>query len=183
MPGRAGSAIVVHMNASTAPLSTLMSPLRGRPPVERWVTRVLGAGAAAAAYLLFLPWDLRNRPETPGAIDETSPVSDAGITLVVVTVLALAAYFGYRDRLRWTLPVVTAPPAALLFVSLSTHAEQDASLWPLAWLVFVAAGSGVVLAVAGFARQFRAGGGSASAAGGGGAVSAGGRTGRTNRGS
>ncbi|ARX83762.1 MULTISPECIES: hypothetical protein [Streptomyces] len=136
-------------------LRNALRPLRGRPAAERWATRLLGAGVAAAAYLLFLPWDLRNRPETPGAINETSPVTDTGITLVVVTVLALAAYFGHRDRLRWTLPVVVVPPAALLWVSFTTHEAPDASLWPLAWLVFVMAGSGVVLAVAGFARQFR----------------------------
>lgn len=135
-----------------------LRPLRDRPFAERWATRLLGAGVAAAAYLLFIPWDLRNRAETPGAINETSPVTDAGITLVVATVLALAAYFGFRDRMRWTLPVVAAPPAALLYVSLATHESPDASIWPVAWLVMVMAGSGVVLAVAGFARQFRADG-------------------------
>ncbi|EPH39244.1 hypothetical protein ABT390_00205 [Streptomyces aurantiacus] len=148
------NALSPRLNASN-PLRSALSPLRGRPPAERWATRLLGAGLAAAAYLLFLPWDLRNRPETPGAINETSPASDTGIALVVITVLALAAYFGFRDRLRWTLPVVAVPPAALLFASFATHAEQDASLWPVAWAVFVLAGGGVVLAVAGFARQFR----------------------------
>ncbi|GGR78498.1 hypothetical protein GCM10010252_16470 [Streptomyces aureoverticillatus] len=149
------------LNASTPsrkalrPLRNALRPLRGRPAAERWATRLLGAGLAAAAYLLFLPWDLRNRPETPGAINETSPASDTGIALMVITVLALAAYFGFRDRLRWTLPVVAAPPAALLWASFATHESPDASVWPLAWLVFVVAGGGVVLAVAGFARQFR----------------------------
>ncbi len=140
-------AIVVHMNA--------LSPLRARPLLERGMVRLLGAGLAAATYLLFLPWDLRNRAESPGDIDETSPVTDMGITGVVVTVLALAAYFGYRDRLYWVLPVVAAPPAGLLLASFLTHEPPDASLWPLAWVVFVAVGGGAVLVVAGVARQLR----------------------------
>ncbi|MFD0414949.1 hypothetical protein [Streptomyces sp. NPDC127108] len=143
-----------------------LSPLRGRPAAERLATRLLGAGLAAAAYLLFLPWDLRNRAETPGAINETSPVSDADIAFLVATVLALAAYFGLRDRLRWTLPVVAVPPAALLFTSFATHEPPDASIWPVAWAVFVMAGCAVVLAVAGFARQFRVESASARGAGG-----------------
>ncbi|MBB5106350.1 hypothetical protein [Streptomyces spectabilis] len=132
-----------------------LSPLPARPLLERGMVRLLGAGLAAATYLLFLPWDLRNRAASPGDIDETSPVTDAGITGVVVTVLALAAYFGYRDRLYWVLPVVATPPAGLLLASFLTHESPDASLWPVAWVVFVVAGGGVVLAVAGFVRQFR----------------------------
>ncbi|MEW2529388.1 hypothetical protein [Streptomyces sp. NPDC047071] len=139
-----------------------LSPLPARPLLERGTVRLLGAGLAAATYLLFLPWDLRNRAESPGDIDETSPVTDLGITGVVVTVLALAAYFGYRDRLYWVLPVVAAPPAGLLLASFLTHEPPDASLWPLAWVVFVAVGGAAVLAVAGFARQLRAGAGGAA---------------------
>ncbi|MEI5103190.1 hypothetical protein RB200_37430 [Streptomyces sp. PmtG] len=135
-----------------------LSPLRARPLLERGMVRLLGAGLAAASYLLFLPWDLRNRPESPGAIEETTPVTDAGITAMAVTVLVLAAYFGYRDRLYWILPVVAAPPAALLLTSFLTHEAPDASPWPVAWVVLTVAGGGVVLAVAGFARQFRGGG-------------------------
>ncbi|MFD9068816.1 hypothetical protein [Streptomyces lasiicapitis] len=146
-------------------LRNAFRPLRGRPFAERWATRLLGAGAGAAAYLLFIPWDLRNRVETPGAINETSPVTDTGITLLVATVVALAAYFGFRDRVRWILPVVAAPPAALLYASFATHKTLDASPWPVAWLVFVMAGSGVVLAVAGCARQFREDGAAGGSAG------------------
>ncbi|MFE2567549.1 hypothetical protein ACFXJB_27865, partial [Streptomyces mirabilis] len=45
----------------------LLGPLRTRPWPERWLTRVLGAALSGAAYLLCLPWDLRNRPGATGS--------------------------------------------------------------------------------------------------------------------
>ncbi|MGW5861921.1 hypothetical protein ACWFRJ_07070 [Streptomyces sp. NPDC055239] len=133
----------------------LLWSLPDSPPLRRWVTRALGAGLAAAAYLLCLPWDLRNRPETPGAIDETSPVTALGITALAVTMLALAAYIGFRDRLGWALLLVAGPPATLMYVSFDSHPEPDASVWPLAWGAFALLMGAGVLAVAGFARLFR----------------------------
>ena len=49
----------------------LLRPLRTRPWPERWLTRLLGAALAAAAYRLCLPWDLNNRPELKGSLSET----------------------------------------------------------------------------------------------------------------
>ncbi|MGW5736121.1 MULTISPECIES: hypothetical protein [Streptomyces] len=108
-----------------------------------------------AAYLLCLPWDLRNRPETPGALDESSPVTGLGIAGLTVAMLSLAAYFGFRDRLIWALLIVAGPPATLMYVSLDGHPEPDAAVWPLAWGFFVLVMGTGVLAVAGFARLFR----------------------------
>lgn len=134
----------------------LLKPLPDTPPLTRWLTRALGAGLAVAAYLLCLPWDLRNRPETPGAINETSPVTALGITALTVAMLSLAAYFGFRDRLGWALLLVAGPPATLMYVSFDSHPEPDAAVWPLAWGFFVLVMGAGVLAVAGFARLFRA---------------------------
>ncbi|MEV0319094.1 hypothetical protein ACIBKX_06175 [Streptomyces sp. NPDC050658] len=144
-----------HMGAAPHRAARLLTPLPRRPHLERWTTRALGAGLAAAAYLLCLPWDLRNRPETPGALDETSPVSALGITFLAVSMLALAAYFGFRDRLGWALLLVAGPPAALMFASFDGHPQPDAAVWPVAWAFFVLVMGAGVLAVAGFARLFR----------------------------
>ncbi|WAL95722.1 hypothetical protein [Streptomyces sp. Je 1-369] len=121
------------MNANT---TAILTPLRKAAPLPRYATRILGAALAAAAYLACLPWDLRNRAETPGALNETSPVTTTGITLLAVSLVALAAYFGIRDRAAWTLLVVAAPPSTLLYVSFNTHPTQDAQVWPLAWAAF-----------------------------------------------
>ncbi|MFI1677177.1 hypothetical protein [Streptomyces sp. NPDC020607] len=110
-----------------------LSPLRQTAPLPRYATRVLGAALSAGAYVACLPWDLRNRPETPGALHETSPVTPAGITFLTLALLSLAAYFGVRDRPVWTLLVVAAPPATLMYVSFDSHPTQDAQVWPLAW--------------------------------------------------
>ncbi|MGW7273101.1 hypothetical protein ACWGH5_21555 [Streptomyces sp. NPDC054864] len=134
----------------------LLTPLPGDPPLRRWTTRAMGAGLAVGAYLLCLPWDLRNRPETPGAINETSPVTALGIAALTVAMLSLAAYFGYRDRLGWALLLVAGPPATLMYVSFDSHPAPDAAVWPLAWGFFVLVMGAGVLAVAGFARLFRA---------------------------
>ncbi|MEV8315305.1 hypothetical protein AB0Q95_14135 [Streptomyces sp. NPDC059900] len=135
----------------------LLTSLPGSPPLRRWVTRLLGAGLATAAYLLCLPWDLRNRPETPGAINETSPVTALGITGLALTMLVLAAYFGFRDRLVLALLLVAGPPATLLYVSFDAHPEPDAAILPLplVWGLFALVMGAGVLAVAGFARLFR----------------------------
>ncbi|GAA1893312.1 hypothetical protein GCM10009837_14160 [Streptomyces durmitorensis] len=136
-------------------LRPLLTDLPGSPPLRRWLTRALGAALAAAAYLLCLPWDLRNRPETPGAINETSPVTALGITALAVSMLSLAAYFGFRDRLGLALLLVAGPPATLMYASFDSHPAPDAAVWPLAWGFFVLVMGAGVLAVAGFARLFR----------------------------
>ncbi|MEV8014923.1 hypothetical protein AB0O76_00880 [Streptomyces sp. NPDC086554] len=135
--------------------ANLLSPLPKRPALERWATRVAGAALAAAAYLVCLPWDLRNRPETPGAINETSPVSAPGVVFLAVSMLALAAYFGFRDRLVLALLLVAGPPATLMYVSFDSHPQPDAAVWPVAWAFFTLVMGTGVLMVAGFARLFR----------------------------
>lgn len=99
----------------------LLRPLRTRPWPERWLTRVLGAALSCAAYLLCLPWDLRNRPETPGSVAETTPVTGTGVLALAAILLLLAVHFGLRDALAWPLLLVAAPPATLLHMSLRTH--------------------------------------------------------------
>ncbi|MFD5078384.1 hypothetical protein [Streptomyces sp. NPDC058371] len=137
----------------------LLSPLRTRPWPERWLTRTLGAALAAAAYLLCLPWDLRNRVQSADSVQETTPVTGVGVLLLAVALLLLAAYFGRRDALAWPLLVVAVPPAALMYVSLRTHpgpAGGFASAWPLAWASFTLLIAAAVLVAAAVARQFRA---------------------------
>ncbi|MFF4348875.1 hypothetical protein [Streptomyces sp. NPDC001530] len=137
----------------------LLSPLRTRPWPERWLTRVLGAALSCAAYLVCLPWDLRNRPETADSIVETTPVSGLGVVFLGVLLLALAAYFGHRDALAWPLLLVAVPPATLLYVSLRTHPgppDGFANAWPLAWAFFTLLMAAGVLVAAAVARQFRA---------------------------
>ncbi|MEW2161901.1 hypothetical protein AB0912_02720 [Streptomyces sp. NPDC007084] len=136
----------------------LLRPLRTRPWPERWLTRVLGAALSCAAYLLCLPWDPRNRPETPGSPVETTPVTGTGVLALAACLLLLAAYVGLRDALAWPLLIVAAPPAALLHVSLRTHpAPPDgfAEAWPLTWAFFTLLGASGVLVVAAVARRFR----------------------------
>ncbi|MFC8129206.1 hypothetical protein [Streptomyces sp. NPDC057302] len=133
----------------------LLTSLPGSPPLRRWATRALGMGLSAAAYLLCLPWDLRNRAETPGAINETSPVTALGVTVLALSMLSLAAYFGFRDRLVLALLLVAGPPATLMYVSFDSHPQPDAAVWPLAWGFFVLVMAAGVLVVAGFARLFR----------------------------
>ncbi|MFC8200636.1 hypothetical protein ACFWBR_11765 [Streptomyces sp. NPDC060006] len=134
----------------------LLGPLSKRPWTERWLTRLLGAALSSAAYLLCLPWDLRNRPESPGSITETTSMTVVGVTALAVCLLLLAAYFGLRDALAWPLLVVAAPPITLMYVSFHTHPEPlDASLWPLAWAfstLVIAAG---VLVAGSVARRFK----------------------------
>ncbi|MEV8032057.1 hypothetical protein [Streptomyces sp. NPDC086182] len=137
----------------------LLRPLRTRPWPERWLTRVLGAALSCAAYLVCLPWDLRNRPETPGSAVETTPVTGTGLLALAAILGLLAVHFGLRDALAWPLLLVAAPPAILLHMSLRTHpAAPDgfADVWPLTWAAVTLLGAAAVLVVASVARQFRA---------------------------
>ncbi|MEV7197703.1 hypothetical protein AB0N81_38825 [Streptomyces sp. NPDC093510] len=130
-------------------MNATLIPLRQTAPLPRYATRLLGAALAATAYVACLPWDLRNRPETPGALQETTPVTTTGVTLLALALLTLAAYFGIRDRLAWTLLVVAAPPSTLMFVSFDAHPTQDAQVWPLAWAFFtLVTGVGALVAAA-----------------------------------
>lgn len=134
----------------------LLRPLRTRPWPERWLTRLLGAALAAAAYRLCLPWDLRNRPELEGSLSETTPVTVVGVVVLALVLLLLAAYFGHRDALAWPLLLVAVVPAALMYVSFHTHPEPpDAAVWPLAWAFFTLVIGAWVLVAASVARQFR----------------------------
>jgi hypothetical protein len=134
----------------------LLGPLRTRPWPQRWLTRVLGAALSGAAYLLCLPWDLRNLSGTKGPVTETTSVTVLGVVLLGVALLFLAAYFGRRDALAWPLLLVAGPPAALMYLSFHSHPEPpDATVWPLTWAFFtlvVAAGALIATAVA---RRYR----------------------------
>jgi hypothetical protein len=134
----------------------LLRPLATRPWTERWLTRLLGAVLSTAAYLLCLPWDLRNRPESPGSMTETTTVNGLGVAVLAVLLLLLAAYFGHRDALAWPLLLVAVPPATLMYLSFHTHPEPpDAAVWPLAWAFStLVIGAGVLIA-ASVARRFR----------------------------
>ncbi|MFJ3227131.1 hypothetical protein ACIPJS_27835 [Streptomyces sp. NPDC086783] len=136
----------------------LLSPLRTRPWPERWLTRVLGAALSGTAYLLCLPWDLRDRVRIPGASDETTPVPGAGVLLLAAALLLLAAYFGHRDALAWPLLLVAVPPAVLMHLSLRTHPgppDGFAHAWPLVWAFHTLVIATGVLVAAAVARQFR----------------------------
>ncbi|MFJ5529283.1 hypothetical protein [Streptomyces sp. NPDC093261] len=133
----------------------LLRPMRTRALPARWLIRLLGAALAAAAYLLCLPWDLRNRPTTPGATEETTPVTAVGVVFLGLALLLLAAYFGHWDRLGWALLLVAAPPAALMHVSFRAHPAPDASIWPLTWGFFTLLIAAGVLTTAAVARALR----------------------------
>jgi lysylphosphatidylglycerol synthetase-like protein (DUF2156 family) len=136
----------------------LLRPLRTRPWPERWLTRVLGAALSCAAYLVCLPWDLRNRPSSPGSDVETTPVTGMGVLALAAVLLLLAAHFGLRDALAWPLLLVAAPPAVLLYVSLRTHPgppDGFADAWPLTWAAATLLGAAAVLVAGAVARQFR----------------------------
>lgn len=141
------------MTATKAAPSALLTPLAERSRTERVAVRAAGAVLTAAAFLLFLPWDLRNRAETPGSITETTPVTSLGVAGFALVLLLVAAYLGARrDRLVWPPLVTAALPSALLLTSFMTHEERDASLWPLAWIFFTALMAGAALAAAAAAR-------------------------------
>jgi len=135
----------------------LFRPLRTCPWPERWLTRLLGAALASAAYLLCVPWDLRDRSEAEGSLTETTLVTGVGVVFLAVALLLLAAYVGHRDALAWPLLLVAVPPAALMYTSFHSHPERpDAAVWPLAWAFFTLVTSAGVLAAATVARRFRA---------------------------
>ncbi|MEU7582821.1 hypothetical protein AB0B50_35185 [Streptomyces sp. NPDC041068] len=136
------------------PMNTLLTPLPKSPPLPRYATRLLGAGLAATAYVVCLPWDLRNRAGTPGAINETSPVTALGLTTFVLALVLLSAYFGLRDRPVWTLLVTAAPPSTLMFFSFDTHPTPDADAWQLAWAFFALLMGVGVLVVGALAARF-----------------------------
>ncbi|MDX3629690.1 hypothetical protein PV728_05100 [Streptomyces europaeiscabiei] len=134
----------------------LLRPLRTCPWPERWLTRLLGAALAAAAYRLCLPWDLNNRPELKGSLSETTPVTVTGVVALALVLLLLAAYFGHRDALAWPVLLVAVPPSALMYTSFHTHPEPlDASVWPLSWAFFTLVLGAWVLVAASVARGFR----------------------------
>ncbi|GGX65110.1 hypothetical protein [Streptomyces minutiscleroticus] len=129
----------------------LLGRLSKRPWTERWLIRLLGAALSAAAYLLFIPWDLRDRPEGPGSTAGTTPVTGAGVVALALTLLLLAAYLGRRDARGWPLLLVAAPPTALLYASFRAHPDPDASPWPLTWAfvtLLIAAGTLVAASAA-----------------------------------
>ncbi|WP_405840489.1 hypothetical protein [Streptomyces sp. NBC_01518] len=108
----------------------LLSPLRTRPWPERWLTRMLGAGGAAVAYVFCVP---------SGAVPVSvaGEVSGGGGVALAVILVFLAGYFGHRDDLAWPLLVVAVPPAVQMY--LSFESEQPLA-WAFATLV-VAAGT------------------------------------------
>ncbi|MFM9556153.1 hypothetical protein [Streptomyces caniscabiei] len=134
----------------------LLRPLRTRPWPERWLTRLLGAALAAAAYRLCLPWDLRDRPELEGSFTKATPVTVTGVVVLALVLLLLAAYFGHRDALAWPLLLVAVPPSALMYVAFHAHTEPpDAAVWPLSWAFFTLVQGAWVLVVSSVARRFR----------------------------
>lgn len=134
----------------------LLRPLRTRPWPERWLTRLLGAVLAAAAYRLCLPWDLRDRPEVEGSLNQATPVTVTGVVVLALVLLLLAAYFGHRDALAWPLLLVAVPPSVLMYVSFHAPTEPpDAAVWPLSWAFFTLVLGAWVLVASSVARRFR----------------------------
>ncbi|WP_210594110.1 hypothetical protein [Streptomyces sp. GESEQ-35] len=136
----------------------LLSPLRTRAWSERWLTRAFGAAVAAVAYLVCIPWDLRNRVQSPGSTHETTPVTGVGVILLAVALLLLAAYFGHRDDLAWPLVLIAGPPITLMYISLRSHPgppDGFTGAWPLAWAFFSLVIAAGVLVAATVGRAFR----------------------------
>ncbi|GAA1355349.1 hypothetical protein [Streptomyces beijiangensis] len=136
------------MAHTDAKVAGLLGPLSTRSAAERWLTRLAAALVSAGAYLLFIPWDTRNRATAAHPYDETTPVTGLGVVLLGVALVLLAAYIGHRDHVAWALLLVAVPPSILMFVSFSSHPEQDVSLWPLAWAFFTAIMAGAALVAA-----------------------------------
>ncbi|MBD9702249.1 hypothetical protein IHE56_09130 [Streptomyces sp. ID01-12c] len=134
----------------------LLRPLRTRPWPERWLTRLLGAALAAAAYRLCLPWDLRDRPELEGSLTKATPVTVTGVVVLALVLLVLAAYFGHRDALAWPLLLVAVPPSALMYVAFHAYsAPPEAGVWPRSWAVFTLVIGAWVLVAGSVGRRFR----------------------------
>ncbi|NSL43608.1 hypothetical protein [Streptomyces sp. 8P21H-1] len=148
----------------------LLGPLSKRPWTERWLTRLLGAALSSAAYLLCLPWELREHPGPAGPGDQADPVAPvvpaadatpvtaSEAAALAVCLLLLAAYFGRRDALAWPLLLVAAPPATLMYVSFHTHrgpSDMSESPWSLTWASATLAIAAGVLVATSVARRFR----------------------------
>ncbi|MFE9684278.1 hypothetical protein [Streptomyces sp. NPDC006285] len=136
----------------------LLGPLSKRPWTERWLTRLLGAVLSSAAYLLCVPREPRDHPESAGQATETIQVTGPGIAVLAVCLLLLAAYFGRRDALAWPLLLVAVPPATLLYAALRAHPEPPGvSGWPwsLTWAFATLVGSAGVLVATTVARRFK----------------------------
>ncbi|MFF1683653.1 hypothetical protein [Streptomyces sp. NPDC058254] len=143
------------MTAGTA-AARFLKPLPRSSWPERWLTRLLLAGLSTAAYVLCMPWDLRNRPQTPGSITETTPVTNLGVTILAVSLLALGAYAGRRDRLPLAVLLVAAPPIALLYASFASHPDPEGIFpWQLVWWFFSIVMAAAVLIAAAVGRTFR----------------------------
>ena len=120
----------------------LLSPLRTRPWPERWLTRVLGAGVATAAYFVCVAWTGASVP---------------GVLVLAVLLVLLAGYLGRRDDPAWPVLLVAVPPAGLMYV---THPRgyanwPDETEWPQQWaFATLVIGAGVLVASA-VGRRFR----------------------------
>ena len=141
--------------AATSP-ARLLKPLPRSSWPERWLTRLLLAGVSAGAWILCMPWDLRNRPETPESIYATTPVTNLGVTILAVTLLALGAYAGRRDRLPLAVLLVASPPIVLLYASFASQDTRDGIFpWQVVWWFFSMLMAAAVLAAAAVGRWFR----------------------------
>ncbi|MEU6226582.1 hypothetical protein [Streptomyces sp. NPDC047042] len=149
---------MTDMTGNSTTIWKLLRPLRTRPWAERWLTRAVGAAVASASYVVCVPWELRNRAQHVGSIDETTPVTGVGVVVLGVLLLLLGAYFGYRDRRGWPLLLVAVPPATLMYVSLSTQPgppDGFANAWPLTWAFFTLVMAAAVLVAASVGRAFQ----------------------------
>ncbi|GAA2352443.1 hypothetical protein Cme02nite_26280 [Catellatospora methionotrophica] len=118
----------------------------------RTLATVLAPVLSGAAYLLLIPWDLRNRPEHPGELIETTPVRTWAVIVFGLVLLALGLWLGRCGVPPWqAMPLAAGLPSALLLVSYLTHRAPDANPWPVAWVCFTVlmAGAALLAALAG----------------------------------
>ncbi|MEU7822716.1 hypothetical protein [Catellatospora sp. NPDC049133] len=112
----------------------------------RTLATVLAPLLSGAAYLLLIPWDLRNRPEHPGELIETTPVRTWAVVVFTLVLLALGLWLGRSGVPPWqAMPLAAGVPSALLLVSYLTHRTPDANPWPPAWVCFTVLMAGGVL--------------------------------------
>ncbi|MEU8000790.1 hypothetical protein AB0B66_06460 [Catellatospora sp. NPDC049111] len=115
----------------------------------RTLATVLAPLLSGAAYLLLIPWDLRNRPEHPGELIETTPVRTWAVIVFTLVLLALGLWLGRSGVPVWqAMPLAAGVPSALLLVSYLTHRGPDANPWPVAWACFTVLMAGAVLLAA-----------------------------------
>ncbi|GAA1395065.1 hypothetical protein ACFQZ4_24310 [Catellatospora coxensis] len=115
----------------------------------RTLATVLAPVLSGAAYLLLIPWDLRNRPEHPGELIETTPVRTWAVVVFTLVLLALGLWLGRSGVPPWqSMPLAAGVPSVLLLVSYLTHRAPDANPWPLAWVCFTVLMAGGVLLAA-----------------------------------